>query len=76
LPGTDALAYYEMALLTAVKSFITLAPQVVNIFEGKCDDKDSCRKDGENGDGSAVFKFLEAFTSGKAGVNVTITFLV
>jgi hypothetical protein len=27
LPGTNALAYYEKAYLTSVKSFITLAPE-------------------------------------------------
>jgi hypothetical protein len=28
LPGKDALAYYENLQLTAVKSFITLAPEL------------------------------------------------
>ncbi len=34
LPGTNALAYYEKAQLTAVKSFITLAPgpNVIKLF--------------------------------------------
>jgi hypothetical protein len=32
LPGTNALAYYEKSQLTAVKSFITLAPGALIIF--------------------------------------------
>ncbi len=31
LPGTNALAYYEKALLTAIKSFITLGPDHLKI---------------------------------------------
>jgi hypothetical protein len=29
LPGTNALAYYEKSYLTAVKSFITFAHEVI-----------------------------------------------
>jgi hypothetical protein len=31
LPGRNVLAYYEKSLLTAVKSFITLAPDGFNV---------------------------------------------
>ncbi len=33
LPGTNALAYYEKALLTAIKSFISLAPGHPSSFQ-------------------------------------------
>jgi hypothetical protein len=41
LPGTNALAYYEKSLHTAVKSFITLAPGVnpINILFFATDNK-------------------------------------
>ncbi len=33
MPGTNALAYYENSLITAVKSFITLVPGAVRRAE-------------------------------------------
>ncbi len=33
LPGTNALAYYENSYVTAVKSFITLAPDLQEILK-------------------------------------------